>query len=351
MLTRVKFAALLLILLIASGAQAQEQTEAATQIVAPAPIHLTYGSAASGTIATAGSSESFSFSGAAGDLVFIRILPITSGLQLSATLTAPDGNAIASAPEGGLTARLNTAGGYFLKVSGQNDQSGDFEVRLDAQVGASTSLTIGQVTQADFEVDAPPELFHFQANPNAPTHLTVSADDPTFRFSVTVRDVSGKLIAYFNPETRSAVLTVSEGNDAYNLTLTAADPSLKGLILIDLESDLPAPTEAVTAASTEATQVVPTPGVPIVVTATAGVAGKIYCHISSNATANIRRAPNTNAPALDRLNNNRVVGVIGISADGAWYAVQLAAEMGWVSKQVARETDPCPTLPIIQPQG
>src|SRR5579871_2203786 len=128
MFRRIPFAAALLILLIAVSVQAQAQTEAPTpettaaptQITDQIPMSLSYGSGTSGSISAAGDTESFSFNGTAGDLVFIRVLPISSGLQVSADLVAPRGSTIGSTSDGSLTRRLDATGGYFLKVTGQS---------------------------------------------------------------------------------------------------------------------------------------------------------------------------------------------------------------------------------------
>ena len=79
------------------------------------------------------------------------------------------------------------------------------------------------------------------------------------------------------------------------------------------------------------------------------MSGTVYCHVSTNGTANIRSAPNTSAPVIERLTRSQSVDVIGLSADGGWYAVRLATQVGWVSTAVVREVDPCVNVPPLSP--
>ncbi len=207
------------------------------------------------------------------------------------------------------------------------NQAGDFVVRLDALVGAATLLPLGQITRAEFDAGSPPLRYRITQDPDAETLLTVSAIDPTFRFSLDLIDATGQRVASFNPETLSMVLSIPAGGGAYDLLLTAADASAAGMLLIDLESGAPAAPTAT----------------PLPQSAAA------YCQISANGSANIRSAPDPAAPILDHLNRSRAVDVVGVSADGAWYAVQLATRIGWVAQSVARQITPCPPLPPVNP--
>ncbi|MEO8396623.1 MAG: SH3 domain-containing protein [Chloroflexota bacterium] len=313
---------------------------------------LPYGSAVDGSIISAGDSTIFAFSGSAGDLIFARVINLTSTLNTVLSLVASDGSEVISTTSGSLTHRLASSGDYQLVITGQNGTTGDFVVRLDARIGIRLPLALGEVTSAEFAVDGPPQTYNFAQNPNAPMLLTVSADDPTFRFNTEVRDAQGQVIAYFNPQMRSAVLTVGAGSGGYDVTITAADPAVSGMVLLDLESEqvsAPIPTVQATTAPGEtpaATLAAPLP-TPVAPPSDASV----FCHVSTNGSANIRSAPDASAPVIERLTRSKSVEVIGLSADGAWFAVRLPTQVGWVAKLVARQIEPCTNVPVFNPPG
>jgi hypothetical protein len=332
--------ALVLLSLFVSGVQAQTDTTS-----------LTYGSAADGSIISAGDSTTFSFSGAAGDLIFARVINLASTLNTVLSLVASDGSEVISTTSGSLTHRLAFSGDYQIVITGQNGTTGDFVLRLDARTGIRLPLALGQVTSAEFAVDAPPQMFNFAQSPDAPQILTVSADNPAFRFTTEVRDAQGQIIAYFNRQTLSAVLTVAAGSGGYDVTITAADPAVSGIVLIDLETEqaaTPIPTTQPTTASSETPATNPSANpaaTPVAVPNDASV----FCHVSTNGSANIRSAPNASAPVIERLTRSKQVEVIGLSADGAWFAVRLPTQVGWVAKIVARQIEPCVNVPVLNP--
>jgi hypothetical protein len=328
--------------LFASGIQAQTTS-------------LTYGSAADGSIPSAGDATTFRFSGAAGDLIFARVINVTSTLNTVLSLAAADGSESISVSNGSLTHRLASSGAYQLVVTGQNGTTGDFVLRLDARTDIRLPLPLGQVTSAQFSLDGPPQIYNFAQNPSGKLLLTVSAADPAFRFSTEVRDSLGQVIAYFNPQMRSTVLTLAQGSGGYDVTITASDPAATGIVLLDLESASgastpvpPTPAAAPSGTTPAATQVsppaaTPVPSVPLPSN------GSVYCQVSTNGSANIHSAPDANAPTVERLTRSRAVEVIGLSADGAWFAVRLATQVGWIAKAVARQIEPCTNVPLFKP--
>ena len=309
---------------------------------------LNYGSAADGSIISAGDSTRFTFSGSAGDLIFARVINLTSTLNTVLSLVAADGSEVISTTSGSLTHRLSSGGDFQIVITGQNGTTGDFVLRLDARTGIRLPLALGQVTSAEFAVDAPPQMYNFAQNPDAPLFLTVSAEDPTFRFSTEVRDDLGQVIAYFNPQMRGAVLTVAAGSGGYDVLITASDPAVSGMVLLDLESEQGTPTPVPPVQATiipGATPVTNPAATPVAPPKDASV----FCHISTNGSANIRSAPDANAPVIERLTRSKAVEVIGISVDGAWFAVRLPTQVGWVAKAVARQIEPCVDVLVLNP--
>ena len=189
---------------------------------------LTYGSGLTGSIKTAGGTVSIPFTGKAGVLVLARVLPI-GGLEAELSIVAPDGSSATSHADGLVTDRLAISGPYVLVVTAQNGTSGDFVVRLDAQTGSSLPLSLGQLTSAPFVAGGTAQVYHFDQNPNGELLLTLSADDPAFRFSSAVRSHDGQAVATFNGKVRSVVLTLDAGAGAFDLTLTPDDPAAAGL--------------------------------------------------------------------------------------------------------------------------
>ena len=315
---------------------------------------LTYGSAADGSINSAGDAVTYNFRGTKGDLVFARVIYLNTTLNTTLSLIAADGSESITSANGTLTHRLSASGNYRLVITGQNGTMGEFIVRLDARTGIPLPLALGQITSAQFAVDGPPQTYTFAQHPNIALLLTVSADNPAFRFSTEVRDAQGQVVAYFNPQMRSTVLTIDVGVSDYDLTITAADPALTGTVLLDLETeDASAPTTVVqptpASGSTPVSPTAAAPGNPPVSTTGAPSNGSVYCHVSTNGSANIRSAPNDSAPVIERLTRSKAVEVIGLSADGAWFAVRLPTQVGWIAKQVARQIEPCVNVAVLNP--
>ena len=258
-------------------------------------------------------------------------------------MLTPDGAVVSSAGDT-LTNRLSISGTYTLAITGANGSTGGFLLRLDAEgIGAvSVPLAVGETTRAEFVLDAPPQVFSFEQDPSVQLILNMSAEDPAFRFQSEVRDGDGQLVALFSGTTRETSLTIDAGVGAYAVTVSPVDPSAQGVVLLNLQAgDAVGSPNAASAAASAATST-PTPAFQQF-----SETPPIYCHVSTNATANVRAAPSTSAPAIDRLTRSRAGNVVGISADGKWYAVLLATQIGWVATQVAREVEVCGDLPIM----
>jgi len=338
----------------------------ASGIRAQSDIPLTYGSAADGSITSAGGSTTFDFSGKSGDLIFARVINVTKTLNTVLSLVAADGSEKISVTNGSLTHRLASSGAYQIVITGQNGTTGDFVLRLDARTDIRLPLPLGQITSAAFSLDGPPQTFSFAQNPKSTLLLTISADNPAFRFSTEVRDAQGQVIVYFNPQMRSTVLTIAQGSGGDDVTITASDPSGTGTVLLDLESASganlpPAPTATTpTGATPVATITGPSPAATPLTTETPSAtisapsvplsgSSTVYCHVSTNGSANIHSAPDASAPTVERLTRSRAVEVIGTNADGSWFAVRLATQVGWIAKEVARQIEPCVNVPVFNP--
>jgi hypothetical protein len=73
------------------------------------------------------------------------------------------------------------------------------------------------------------------------------------------------------------------------------------------------------------------------------------CAASSYINVNIRSGPGLNYPVISTLIAHTPIQVIGLSQDGAWYAVQWGSFQGWLAASVTFVVGPCNALPVVQP--
>ncbi len=209
---------------------------------------LTYGQTVTGSIAKAGAPADYTFAGAVDDVVTVRVIPTASTLTPALTLIGPDGSQLDTAATGALTRRLSAVGTYTIVVTGDGDTTGDFTLRLDGGADNPTTLNIGQVLSIDLAANAPPRLFRVEQTSNQQS-LTLTADDPTFRFQAQLIDRQGEVVEAYTNDTPPTVIILHTGSGFYEISLSAVDPAQTGVVLLDLERGAPAsfaPTSAVT---------------------------------------------------------------------------------------------------------
>ncbi len=205
---------------------------------------LTYGSKVFGTISEDLPRATYSFTGAAGDMVNIMVESWSGNLDLRAELVAPNGlvldssvqNTLDDSPQGAtVSAILPGEGIYLLWITGENGTTGDFALTLLGRGAVtSTPLIFGQAVNVIIPLDAPPQFYSFEAE-DCPTTLLVSEPSEgqpfAFPFVVKVHDQRGQPVALLTGgEQVEDWVTVAPRSGRYEVEVLAADPALAGSI-------------------------------------------------------------------------------------------------------------------------
>ena len=205
---------------------------------------LTYGSKVFGTISEDLPRATYSFTGAAGDVVNIMVESWSGNLDLRAELVAPNGlvldssvqNTLDDSPPGAtVSAVLPGEGIYLLWITGENGTTGDFALTLLGRGAVtSTPLIFGQAVNVIIPLDAPPQFYSFEAE-DCPTTLLVSEPSEgqpfAFPFVVKVHDQRGQPVALLTGgEQVEDWVTVAPRSGRYEVEVLAADPALAGSI-------------------------------------------------------------------------------------------------------------------------
>lgn len=205
---------------------------------------LTYGSKVFGTISEDLPRATYSFTGAAGDVVNIMVESWSGNLDLRAELVAPNGlvldssvqNTLDDSPQGAtVSAVLPGEGIYLLWITGENGTTGDFALTLLGRGAVtSTPLIFGQAVNVIIPLDAPPQFYSFETE-DCPTTLLVSEPSEgqpfAFPFVVKVHDQRGQPVALLaGGEQVEDWVTVAPRSGRYEVEVLAADPALAGSI-------------------------------------------------------------------------------------------------------------------------
>lgn len=234
----------------------------ATSVIGGLPVtqaqvggQIGYGTSMSGTLSSAVPSVTYSFNGAAGDLVQIEVKGVTGGLDPMVELIGPDQQPLASSQHNRLNATSQDAllarflpqtGAYSVRVSGVGGTVGDYVLRLHGRgIVTRTPLVFDQAVPVDVPQNAAPQYFTFTAG-DCPTTLTidnVSAGNPfTFPFVVLVRNPLGQVMAQLKGgDAQRDHVTVPASSGQYEVEVLADDPLLAGAIslLVSCAADAP----------------------------------------------------------------------------------------------------------------
>jgi uncharacterized protein YraI len=297
-----------------------------------------------GTIPSEGASVAYSFNGAIGDLVTIRVIGVTSGMDPAITLLGPAQETIlsrdndllspANASLATVIYRLFSTGTYTILVSGT---PGDFILTLESQPSVTpVNLTLDTPTPLTIPFDVAPVMFAFNTDPTLPTTLHIDAEPFNLNATVEVRDGSGQLVALFQGDLDNACVSAAPGDELFTMSVVA-EPDAAGTLTVTLSHGPcvlgPAPAPE--------TIVIPAPQfVPIPIE---GV-----CAASSFNNVNVRSGPGLQFPVIALWLARNPIQVIGRSADGFWWAVQSPWFVGWMSTSVVAVVGPCDTVPVIE---
>ncbi len=205
---------------------------------------LGYGSRVFASLSPEIPTVAYGFSGSSGDFVTVLVKSWTGTLDAQIDLVAPNGVIVSHStgnlrdddPLGAhLAAYLPDDGAYVLRVSGQNQTTGDFTLTLLGRgAAAATSLAYGQAVDVTITPGAAAQFFAFEAE-DCPTTLIITNPDPgqpfTFPFLAKVRDQRGQIVALLRGgEEMEDWLTVMPRSGRYEVEVLAADPTAAGSV-------------------------------------------------------------------------------------------------------------------------
>ncbi len=315
---------------------------------------LAYGDALPGAISAQTPLGIYSFTGAADDLITIRVIGITPALNPAISLLSPAQQQFMVndddpfSPDGldaRITARLPTDGAYTVLVSGAGASAGDYLITLDGRSSEGVNAILPGVTAlADFSADAAPQTYAIPADPAATQMLRLAPDPLGFGFAAEVRDPSGAVIAAFS-SLPSAQIALSPAVGVYEVRLRPISPEISGGVQITVTGFIE-PQVVPTAAPT----LPPLPTIPPLPTLNLSPTPPptpTICMVFSNGPVNVRFGPGINFDIIGGLIPGQMLPVFGLSADRIWYAVNFNGVQGWVSSTVTFLTGPCANLPVL----
>ncbi|MBK8020149.1 MAG: PPC domain-containing protein [Chloroflexi bacterium] len=203
-----------------------------------------YGSSVFGSVAAAGQTLTFSFSGSAGDLVQASLRNWTGTFDPRLDLVAPDGQTAAQSGNHPLSENpleafisffLPQTGIYSLRVSGAGDTTGEFVLKLAGRGGLTpTTLVFGQSVDVNVPVNPAPQIYSFEAQ-DCPTVLTISNLSDglpfTFPYFIRVHNKQGTEIAHlYGGDALEDRLTLAPLSGRYEVTVSSNDPEAQGIV-------------------------------------------------------------------------------------------------------------------------
>jgi len=205
---------------------------------------ISYGSKVLGRISAELPEAAYSFDGAAGDLVQVRVRNWVGTLDPQAALLTPDGATAASSTrspfgparqDATLALFLPQTGVYMLLVSAEGGTNGQFLLTLQGRGPVSaTPLAYGVGLDVAVPLDPAPQYFTFDAQ-DCPTVFTVadlSAGLPfTFPYMVKLRNAQGGLIALlYGGDAVEDRLFLPARSGRYEVEVLSEDPAQQGTI-------------------------------------------------------------------------------------------------------------------------
>lgn len=316
------------------------QTMTTAQDAAP----IEYGTAVVGTVSAEGTQTGYTFNGNVGDLVTVRATGVSAGMDPNLTLLGPAQELLAgndndltypASNSAAITYRLLASGTYTLLVGGT---PGDFLLTLSVRPAVTmTLLALDTPVQLALPADGGPQVFSFNTDPFSATSLLIDADPLDLNAYIEVRDATGALVATLQNNLDNACLSLAPGDELAEVTVVGL-PEAAGTLTVTLGHG---PCQLGPAPEAPAAPVIQFQPVPI-----EGV-----CAASTVYNLNVRSGPGLQFPVLF-INPARLpLQVIGLSADGQWYAVQTASGItGWVALPIVVVTGPCDQLTVVEAQ-
>jgi len=313
---------------------------ASAQQVSP----VNYGVVVVGTLPSQGVTAAYSFNGNLGDLVTIRVIGVTAGMDPNITLLGPGQETIlardndllspANVSLATVVYRLFSTGTYTVVVGGA---PGDFIMTIEAQpTVVPVILDLDVPVPLTIPFDLAPAVFAFNTDPTLPTTIHVDAEPFNLNSTIEVRDGSGQLVALLQGDLDNACVSSAPGDELFTVTVIS-EPDAAGTLTLTMSHGpcLLGPAPAPETIVIPAPQFIPIP-----------IQG--VCAASSINNVNVRSGPGLQFPVIALWLARNPIQVIGRSADGFWWAVQSPWFVGWMSSSVVVVTGPCDTVPVIE---
>jgi SH3-like domain-containing protein len=337
-------AALLGLMIFSSAATVLADTSAGA--LSQAVSMMSYGSGIIGTLTSDSPVMVYAFNGTEGDLVSIRVIGVSAGLDLSVSLIGPNQQQIGSSdgdrlsPNSGdarLSYRLPGTGTYTVLVGGIVSQNGgDFLLRLDgAQPAITGVIDSDALVQVNLPIGAPPQLYQFNANPNSASLLTLRTDSPGFTFGAEVRDADGRVVAQLDGSTlRTASLTFDPGTGVFDVVIFASNPAAPGSVVLSVVGAAALNVPANPASTPEAQAV--------------SADSQCFAQSATGAAVNIRRGPDMSFSIDDSLEAGQSLAVI--NRTNGWLNVSANGQsVGWVAQAVVSLSGDCSSISLAVP--
>lgn len=326
----------------------------AMTVPAVAQGNLAYGDNVLASLSIQAPLAFYTFNGAPGELVSIKVIEVTPGVSPAVSVLGPGQQLIGSsvAPAAGpgageaqLSVRLAEAGVFSILVSSASASPGDFLLRLRGTPPvAATPVSSEAPVVADLAPGELVQVFAVSALPDALQPVTVSSVTPEFVFSVQLVNPAGAEVGTLSGSVGLPVsLGIPPGQGVYELWVSSATP---GTVALTLGSAQPLPDDQpaapVTAPSGPVeTEEVTSPG-------STPAALPVSCTVSSASNVNLRIGPGTGNPVVGVLIPGAAQAVAGVSPDGAWYALLISGQAVWVAADVVNTQGACDQVPVVE---
>lgn len=300
--------------------------------VSAQPRTLQSGIGVTGAVSAEAPLSLFIFSGIEGEIVSISAMSLTSGFTPTFTILDSAQRPLASGDGLSATVILPADGSYTLLVGGQNNQAGEFVIRVD---GGATGQVFPMIPDEQLRVDvAPTGSAQVLSFTSAGSDYLLRLGTPEIGggnatpFDARIVTATSGLIADYHG-IPGAYLLIPAGSGQVYVILNAA--SRAGGVDIILQSS---------GASTSGTPATST-GQQTAPTSTDGA-----CTLTAGASGvNVRAGDGTNFAVIAQLTGSSAV--IGRNAANTWFAVNTSSGTGWVAGQVVTLGGNCNNLQVL----
>jgi uncharacterized protein YraI len=302
---------------------------------------LTYGSGSIGVLDATAPLAFYTFNGAEGDLVTVRVIGVSPGLLPTVSVNNPaqqqlatsSGDPFGAGGDARVDLRLPETGAYVVLVGSQDATTGNVLIRVDGVQTPPAIPVVEPAATASITPESGIQAFSFAANPTDPTQLSIAGD---IGYTAWVVSGEGKLVAILNgDDLLGGVIELPPGEGGYEVIMIPAPESWGTLIVSTSATAAGQPSTGGTTTTGDTTSQPPSD----VCTVSPGPGG-----------ANVRSGPGTNYNVIGNLAPNTSAVVTGVY--NGWYTVGgYGLNPGWVAGSVTTLNGPCDNIPPATDPG